>query len=62
MKYRVGVQRGLVCLMGRGGSLALVGNSPRDGVLDKHTGGGVTLNSLTSKGVQCPVKILMITA
>ena len=35
--------------MGRGDSLALVGNPPRAGVLDKHTGGSVTLNSLSSK-------------
>ena len=32
MKFRVGVRRGIVCLMGRGDSLALVGSSPRDGV------------------------------
>ena len=32
MKYRVGVRRGLVCLMGRRDSLVLVDNPPRDGV------------------------------
>ena len=35
MKYRVGVRRGLVCLMGRGNSLALVGSPPSDGVTIK---------------------------
>ena len=32
LKYRVGIRRGLVCLMGRGDSLALAGNPPKDGV------------------------------
>ena len=32
LKYRVGVRRGIVCLMGRRDSLALVGSPPRDGV------------------------------
>ena len=35
MKYRVGVRRGLVCLMAGRGSLALVGNPPSDGVTIK---------------------------
>ena len=51
-KYQVGVRRGLVCLMGRGDSLALVGDPPRDGVLDKHTGSSLTLNQLSSNLLQ----------
>ena len=35
LKYRVGVRRGLVCLMGGGISLALVGDPPSDGVTKK---------------------------
>ena len=38
----------------------MVGNRPRDGILDKHTGGSVTLNSLFSKeckeSIHCPRK------
>ena len=35
MKYRVGVWRGIVCLMGGRDSLALAGNPPSDGVTIK---------------------------
>ena len=35
MKYRVGVRRGIVCLMGRRDSSALAGNPPNDGVTIK---------------------------
>jgi len=35
MKYRVGVRRGLVCLMGGGDSLALNSNLPSDGITIK---------------------------
>ena len=35
MKYRVGVRRGIVCLMGGRDSLALSGNPPSDGVTIK---------------------------
>ena len=35
MKYRVGVRRGIVCLMGGRDSLALAGNPPSDGVTIK---------------------------
>ena len=31
MKFRVGVRQGIVCLMGRGDSSALVRNPPSDG-------------------------------
>ena len=35
MKYRVGIQQGIVCLMGVRDSLALAGNPPSDGVMIK---------------------------
>ena len=35
MKYRVGIRRGIVCLMGGRDSLAWAGNPPSDGVMIK---------------------------
>ena len=35
MKFRVGIRRGMVCLMDRGDSSALVGNHHSDGVTRK---------------------------
>ena len=40
LKYQVGVQRGIVCLMGRENSSALGGSLSRDGVSIKTLAGG----------------------
>ena len=46
LKYRVGVRRGIVCLMGRKNSSALGGSLSRDGVSIKTLVGGTIKHNL----------------
>ena len=53
LKYRVGVRRGIVCLLGRKNSLALGGSLSRDGVSIKTLLGE---NHKTQPQIECNVK------